>query len=67
MTTALAALDWPALIAEVYGLGDARRGRGPRRSSAPRLALVAPEPEPLDWREQLATFRADLAHERRSA
>jgi len=69
MTTALAALDWPALIAEVYGPGDSRRGRGPRRPAAPRLALVPgrAEPEPVDWRARLATFRGDLDTQRRSA
>jgi hypothetical protein len=60
-------VDWPALMAEVYGPGDSHRGRGPRRSSMPRLALMTPEPEPATWRARFATFRADLDAQRRSA
>jgi hypothetical protein len=58
-----APVDWPAIIAEVYGQGDAQRGRGPHW-----LTLVAlAEPEAVDWRARLATFRADLDTQRRSA
>jgi hypothetical protein len=63
-----APVDWPAIIAEVYGQGDAQRGRGPRRRGAHWLTLVAlAEPEAVDWRARLATFRADLDTQRRSA
>jgi hypothetical protein len=63
----MTAPNWPALIAEVYGFGDSRRGQGPRRFSAPRPILVLAVLEAVDWRARLATFRADLAAQRRSA